>query len=180
MRRKLITAGLGLLALLSFADWVGGAATSIPWAMILGLPIVAVIAAYLVYLAILKVSGRAANDAHDKRVGARMPKIIVAVIVGVSLAAAIPYYGPILLHQAQDQAGATAGGIASSLDATTTGAQAALPPAWVIVAIPVLIAAAVWWVVRGEDAEAKTVRGVAVVVTGLMAVIVSALTGVLA
>jgi hypothetical protein len=180
MRRKLITAGLGILALLFLADLIGGDATSIPWAMIIGLPIVALIAAYLVYLSILKVSGRSANAEHDKRVGKRMPKIIVGGIIALTLAGAIPHYGSILLAEAKAQAGQAAGGVASSFEDSTTSASAVLPPAWVMVTVPILVVAAIWFVARGEDAEAKTVRGTAVGLAALASIIVTIATAVIA
>lgn len=180
MRRRLITCGLVLLGLLLAADWIGGDATAIPWGSIIGLPIIGAAVAYMAYLAILKVSGKAANAEHDKRVGARMPKIIGAGIIGITLAAAVPHYGSILVREAQAQTGERAGGMVSSFDATTAGAGSALPPAWVFIAVPVLIVAGFAFIVRGKDAETRTVRGVAVVLTGLVGFIVSALTGVLA
>jgi cytochrome bd-type quinol oxidase subunit 2 len=180
MRGKVIICGLVLLGLLGVADWIGGDRSSLPWGLIIGLPLVGVVAAYLIYLAVLKVSGNAANDAHDKRVGARMPKIIAAVIGAVILAATIPHYVPILWDRARAQAGETAGGLVESFDATSTGAEAVLPPAWVVIAVPVLTAGAVWFIRRGKDAEAKTVRSVTVALVALGTVIASAATGVLA
>lgn len=180
MRAKLITTVLVLLALLVAADWLGGEATAIPWRLIIGLPIVALVVSYMGYLMYLKVSGKAANKAHDERVGARMPKIIGGGIAAIILAAAVPHYGSILVNETKAWAGGSAGGVASSFDATATSAEAALPPAWVMIAVPALIAAGIAFILRGRDTEAKTVRTVAVILTGLACFVVSVGSGVLA
>ncbi|MFG3338743.1 hypothetical protein [Glycomyces sp. NPDC048151] len=180
MKGKLIFAGLVVLGLLFAADRLGGEAASVPWATVLGLPIVGLSVSYLFYLMFLKQSGDAANAEHDKRVGKRMPKIIAAGIGALVLAGAIPYFGPVLLDQAKTEAGQAAGNVATSIDTTTTGAAAALPPVWVVIAVPLLAVLSVWFIACGRDAEAKTVRGTAVALTALAGVIVTVATGVVA
>jgi dipeptide/tripeptide permease len=179
MKGKLIASGAVGLGLLFAADHFGGHSVAVPWEQIIGLPLVGLVVAYMFYLMFLKQSGDAANAEHDKRVAKRMPKFIACGIGALFLAGAIPHFGPILVDHAKTEAGQAAGGITTSIDTTTTGAAAALPPVWVMITVPLLAVVSIEFIARGRDAEAKTVRGTAVALAALAGVIVIA-TGVVA
>lgn len=180
MKRTLITAGLGVLAALFLADRFTAGTSTIQWNLVIGLPILGLAVFYMFYLVFLKQGGKSANAEHDKRVGQRLPKIIGAGLGALILTAAALHFGPILLGQTQVQAGEAASGLAGSFDAAAARGQAALPPVWVMVTVPILLAAGVWFVAQGTDAEAKTVRGATMILIVLTTVIITAATGVIA
>jgi len=180
MKGKLIASGAVGLGLLFVADRFGGHVVSVPWEQIVGLPLVGLIVAYMFYLVFLKQGGDVANAEHDKRVAKRLPKIIACGIGALVLAGAIPHFGPILVDQAKTEAGQAAGDIVTSIDTTVTGVAAALPPAWVMIAVPLLAVVSIGFIARGRDAEAKTVRGTAVALAALAGVLVTIASGVVA